>query len=71
MTKGAVKAGKLKSDEEQTNEKVVAHFELLGDIPDLISEIFDKKITLRNTGKTKRRFDRSSVILKFNIEGKN
>ena len=41
MTKGAVKAGK--SDEEQTNEKVVAHFELLGDIPDLISEIFDKK----------------------------
>jgi len=33
MTKGAVKAGK--SDEEQTNEKVVAHFELLGDIPDL------------------------------------
>lgn len=43
MTLGEVKAGKLKSDEEQTNEKVVTHLELLGDIPDLISEIFDKK----------------------------
>ena len=40
---GAVKAGKLKSDEERTNEKVVAHLEVLGDIPDLISDSFDKK----------------------------
>lgn len=40
---GAVKAGKLKSDEEHTNEKVVAHLEVLGDIPDLISDSYDKK----------------------------
>ena len=41
-TRDAVVAGKLKCDEEQTNENVVAHAEFLGYILNHISKSFFK-----------------------------
>ena len=68
-TRDAVVAGELKSDEEQTNEEVPAHLEFLGGILNRISKDF--LLTVKITSWHERRFDRSSVILKFNVEGKN
>lgn len=61
-TRDAVVAGKLKSDEEQTNENVPVHLEFLGGILNIISTGYGLKWTTF--------VNRSLVIVKFNGESK-